>query len=270
MAAFHRPRWYVQASGVAARRRVVAEAAVCFGRHTPHRAMHSCRARAGSEQALEPAGGSHASSFQSGQARNDSENSGDLLGPTGGSNLGTDTPWANHGAEMERGGAATKRLAHELRALKKLDATKDEPITHLAPASDDDLIHWRAVLQPPPSGVYGGGRFELEIVVPDTYPIKPPAMRFRTRIFHPNVHWKVGRVTNLDRRNLPGCAPGAMEPSLDAAQCVYRGAGAVGWTGARQSAECGCGEFAAYRRCGSVPLAVPDVYTPACYGVAPL
>ncbi|WFD22935.1 E2 ubiquitin-conjugating enzyme [Malassezia equina] len=95
---------------------------------------------------------------------------------------------------MERGGAAMKRLAHELRALKKLDATKDELITHLAPASDDNLMHWRAVLQPPPSGVYGGGRFEMEIAVPDTYPIKPPSMRFRTRIFHPNVHWKTGEI----------------------------------------------------------------------------
>ncbi|CCU99995.1 unnamed protein product [Malassezia sympodialis ATCC 42132] len=95
---------------------------------------------------------------------------------------------------MQRRGAAAKRLAHEWRALAKLDAPADEFIMHLAPVSDDDLMHWRAVVQPPPTGVYGGGRFELEIVVPDTYPIKPPSMRFRTRIFHPNVHWKTGEI----------------------------------------------------------------------------
>jgi len=118
---------------------------------------------------------------------------------------------------MERGSAATKRLAHEWRALAKLDAPADDLITHLAPVSDDDLMHWRAVVQPPATGVYGGGRFELEIAVPDTYPIKPPSMRFRTRIFHPNVHWKVRSATNADGRDLPRRAPGTVEPGVDTA-----------------------------------------------------
>ncbi|WFD26994.1 E2 ubiquitin-conjugating enzyme [Malassezia nana] len=94
---------------------------------------------------------------------------------------------------MERASAATKRLAHELRALQKGDGTTDELIPELSPTNEDDLMHWRALLQPPSTGVYGGGRFEVDITVPDTYPIKPPTMRFRTRIFHPNVHWKVRR-----------------------------------------------------------------------------
>lgn len=90
---------------------------------------------------------------------------------------------------MEQGGAL-KRLAHEWRALQKQPAT-DALVPELAPVDDSDLHAWRAVLCPPQSGLYGGGRFELEIRVPDTYPVKPPVMRFRTRIFHPNVHWKV-------------------------------------------------------------------------------
>ena len=36
-----------------------------------------------------------------------------------------------------------------------------------------------------------GGRFELAITVPKTYPIQPPKIRFVTKICHPNVHFKV-------------------------------------------------------------------------------
>jgi hypothetical protein len=33
--------------------------------------------------------------------------------------------------------------------------------------------------------------FELSINVPEQYPLVPPAVRYRTKIFHPNVHFKV-------------------------------------------------------------------------------
>lgn len=35
------------------------------------------------------------------------------------------------------------------------------------------------------------GCFQLAIVVPDSYPLVPPSVRFVTRVFHPNVHFKV-------------------------------------------------------------------------------
>lgn len=36
-----------------------------------------------------------------------------------------------------------------------------------------------------------GGTFELSITVPPSYPTKPPSIRFVSRIWHPNVAWKV-------------------------------------------------------------------------------
>lgn len=119
---------------------------------------------------------------------------------------------------MDRGGA-TKRLVHEWRALQK-QGTTDEHITILEPIDEGDLTAWRAILCPPASGVYGGGCFEIDIRVPDTYPIKPPTMRFRTRIFHPNVHWKVcicHGYHSIDRGNLFGCTTSPMVPSMDVA-----------------------------------------------------
>jgi len=36
--------------------------------------------------------------------------------------------------------------------------------------------------------------FDLEITVPGDYPISPPAVRFLTKIFHPNVYFTTGEI----------------------------------------------------------------------------
>ncbi|KXZ45574.1 hypothetical protein GPECTOR_53g160 [Gonium pectorale] len=41
---------------------------------------------------------------------------------------------------------------------------------------------------------FEGGQFELVINVPEQYPLQPPSVRYRTRIFHPNVHFKTGEI----------------------------------------------------------------------------
>jgi peroxin-4 len=46
-------------------------------------------------------------------------------------------------------------------------------------------------LQGPSDTPFEGGVFELAMNVPEQYPLVPPATRFRTQIFHPNVHFKV-------------------------------------------------------------------------------
>lgn len=46
-------------------------------------------------------------------------------------------------------------------------------------------------VQGPAMTPYEGGVFELDIKVPDQYPLVPPTVFYRTKIFHPNVHFKV-------------------------------------------------------------------------------
>ncbi len=45
----------------------------------------------------------------------------------------------------------------------------------------------------PSSNVYIGGKFKLELFLPDDYPMTPPKIRFLTKIYHPNID-KLGRI----------------------------------------------------------------------------
>jgi ubiquitin-conjugating enzyme E2 N len=38
-----------------------------------------------------------------------------------------------------------------------------------------------------------GGRFKLELFLPDDYPMTPPKVRFLTKIYHPNID-RLGRI----------------------------------------------------------------------------
>jgi ubiquitin-conjugating enzyme E2 D/E len=56
------------------------------------------------------------------------------------------------------------------------------------PTSDGNLSHWEGVLIGPTGSPYEGGLFRLEIVFPEEYPFKPPAIQFKTPVYHPNIH----------------------------------------------------------------------------------
>lgn len=56
------------------------------------------------------------------------------------------------------------------------------------PISQDDLLLWEGVLIGPTGSPYEGGLFRLEIQFPVEYPFKPPSIRFKTPVYHPNIH----------------------------------------------------------------------------------
>lgn len=58
----------------------------------------------------------------------------------------------------------------------------------------DDLYRWRLSLRGPPETPYRGGRFEILLEIPETYPFKPPEARFLTMIYHPNVKTESGEI----------------------------------------------------------------------------
>ncbi|XP_001845910.2 uncharacterized protein LOC6035786 [Culex quinquefasciatus] len=81
------------------------------------------------------------------------------------------------------------RLRSDIRSLD-LDATEGID----AVALDNQLFHWQASILGPAGSPYEGGKFFLYIVIPCSYPMLPPQVRFLTKIVHPNVsrHGDVG------------------------------------------------------------------------------
>ncbi|KJE90758.1 ubiquitin-conjugating enzyme [Capsaspora owczarzaki ATCC 30864] len=82
-----------------------------------------------------------------------------------------------------------KRLMRELAEVERNAAAEFD-----LGSSEDNLLVWTAVLRPPAPSLYQGGVFHVSIRVPNTYPMTPPAVKFSTRICHPNIHWKSGDV----------------------------------------------------------------------------
>jgi len=56
----------------------------------------------------------------------------------------------------------------------------------------------RATILGPEGSPYEGGKFDVEITVPRSYPFVSPKCRFLTKIWHPNVDHKTGEVCLVD------------------------------------------------------------------------
>ncbi|PGH04867.1 hypothetical protein AJ79_06952 [Helicocarpus griseus UAMH5409] len=54
-------------------------------------------------------------------------------------------------------------------------------------ANDSDLYNWKVHMQGPDSSPYSGGKFLINLSLPNDYPFKPPTVSFGTKIYHPNV-----------------------------------------------------------------------------------
>lgn len=66
---------------------------------------------------------------------------------------------------------------------------KAEPVPGVEAAPlPGDLFRWKAKLAGPEGCPYEGGCFELDLKLSSRYPLEPPNVVFKTRIFHPNVN----------------------------------------------------------------------------------
>ena len=65
--------------------------------------------------------------------------------------------------------------------------------------SESNTSRLTAVIPGPPGTIWEGGRFNVSIVIPTTYPFDPPKIKFTSPIFHPNVYDKgTEAVAELD------------------------------------------------------------------------
>ena len=60
--------------------------------------------------------------------------------------------------------------------------------------NENDLLSWEAFIQGPNDTPYANHIFLVKISLTSEYPIAPPKMYFKTKIFHPNIHFSTGEV----------------------------------------------------------------------------
>lgn len=83
-----------------------------------------------------------------------------------------------------------KRLRKEAENI-----VKNPPDDHIKLiVNPDNIKSWTAYIKAPTDSAYAGYYFELAIDVGNDYPLVPPAMKFTTKIFHPNVLFSTGEI----------------------------------------------------------------------------
>jgi len=87
---------------------------------------------------------------------------------------------------------ALQRMKREFKeVVKSEESIKNQIRVDLI---DNDFTHLRGEITGPPDTPYEGGKFELDIIIPETYPFTPPKVRFVTRIWHPNISSVTGAI----------------------------------------------------------------------------
>lgn len=61
------------------------------------------------------------------------------------------------------------------------------------PSTPENLLNWTATIAGPSDTPYASLTFKLSFQFPSSYPYAPPAVLFKTPIFHPNVDFS-GRI----------------------------------------------------------------------------
>jgi ubiquitin-conjugating enzyme E2 N len=77
---------------------------------------------------------------------------------------------------------------------QETERLQGEPVPGIsAVPSETNARLFSVVMIGPGESPYAGGRFKLELFLPEDYPMAPPKVRFLTRIYHPNID-RLGRI----------------------------------------------------------------------------
>ena len=84
---------------------------------------------------------------------------------------------------------------HRQRLMKEAcDAAKKKFNDYLLIFNPADLLAWEAFIEGPEGTPYENRIFHIKMILSTEYPISPPKIYFKTKIFHPNIHFNSGEV----------------------------------------------------------------------------
>lgn len=80
------------------------------------------------------------------------------------------------------------------RIYKETLKLKTDPIEGIHAERDaDNERYFKVIVNGPKDSPYENGKFNLEVYLPEEYPMVPPKVLFKTRIYHPNIDF-LGRI----------------------------------------------------------------------------
>ena len=80
------------------------------------------------------------------------------------------------------------------RIKKETERLATDPVIGIYATPDEtNFRHFHVQISGPADTPYHGGLFKAELFLPDEYPMVPPKVLFRTKIYHPNID-KLGRI----------------------------------------------------------------------------
>jgi ubiquitin-conjugating enzyme E2 N len=94
-----------------------------------------------------------------------------------------------HGINTNESQQLSRRIIKETKRV----TTNNSDSSHTITVNAHNPRHFSALLQGPQQSPYEGGRFKIELFLPQEYPMVPPKVHFLTRIYHPNID-RVGRI----------------------------------------------------------------------------
>lgn len=84
-----------------------------------------------------------------------------------------------------------KRNKRILVETKKVTTNPPHGIT--VQVKESNMNYFDVFIEGPPETPFEGGKFHLEMFLPEKYPHEPPKVHMLTRIYHPNID-KIGRI----------------------------------------------------------------------------
>jgi ubiquitin-conjugating enzyme E2 H len=88
---------------------------------------------------------------------------------------------------MEEGPSSKRRIQTDV--LKLMSSNHQLKFTR-----ESDMSEFCLRFTGPPGTAYDGGVWTIQVKLPDAYPYRPPYIRFRNRIYHPNIEEASGIV----------------------------------------------------------------------------